>query len=230
MVAAGYANTSPRRLNPGARAIEERSVRAEQQPNGSLLVRESPLRLRLILTFLGVALVAGVWLQDPRDQTRLPLGGLCAMLPLLAAGLLEQVRFEFDVAQQRLRWRRHRLFRRRAGELAFDQISEVAVRVRHERDSDSRIARPAWYVALVTSSGELRLSNRMYADESGPAGVASAIGQAIGKSPRAAAAETVEQLAAAGEVIEAIKLARQERGLGLAEAKQVVDRLRAASR
>ena len=207
-------------------------MRVERQPDGSLLVRADPLGLRLLLTALGAAVLIGVWLQKPRDETKLLLGGLGALLPFLGAAGLERVRFEFDIAQRRLRWRRRNLFGGRAGELGFDEIGEVAVRVRRERDSESRSGReiPNYCVVLVTRAGELRLSNRMYADESGPSEIASAIGQALGRPPRLAVAESVEQLAASGEVIQAIKLARRERGLGLAEAKQLVDRLRAAPR
>jgi hypothetical protein len=207
-------------------------MRADRQPDGALLIRENPIGLRLLLIALGAAVVAAVTLQEPRDDTRLLLGGLGALLPFAGAAGLERVEFRFDVAQRRLRWRRRNLFRGRAGEVAFDEISQVAVRVRHERNSESRSARevPSFYVVLLTRAGELRLSNRIYADESGPSRIASEIAAALGQHPRAAAAETVEQLAAAGEVIEAIKLARRERGLGLAEAKQLVDRLRAPSR
>jgi hypothetical protein len=208
-------------------------MRIDRTPAGSLLVLANPLRLRLILIALGAAVLAGVWLQESRDGTREFFGLLAALLPLAGAALLERVRFEFDLAQQRLRWRRSNLFRRRSGELPFGEIAEVALRVRRERSSTSPSARevPAYYVVLVTRGGELRLSDRMYADQRAQAEIADAIRQALGRPVRAEAAEeTVEQLAAAGEVIEAIKLARQQQGLGLAEAKQLVDRLRATSR
>jgi hypothetical protein len=199
-----------------------------------LLVLENPVRLRLLLIAFGAAVLAGIWLQESMDVARACFGVLAALLPLAGAALLERVRFEFDLAQQRLRWRRSSLFRTRSGELAFGEITEVALRVRRERSSTSPGARevPAYYVALVTGAGELRLSDRMYADEREQAEIADAIRQAVAKPARtvAAAEETVEQLAAAGEVIEAIKLARQQQGLGLAEAKQLVERLRATSR
>jgi hypothetical protein len=208
-------------------------MRIDRTQAGSLLVLEHPLRLRLILIAFGAAVLAGVWLEESVDFARACLGVLAALLPLAGAALLERICFEFDLAQQRLRWRRSNLFRTRSGELGFGEIAEVALRVRRERSTTSPSAReaPAHYIALVTGAGELRLSDRMYADEREQAEIADAIRQALGRPARAAAAEeTVEQLAAAGEVIEAIKLARQQQGLGLAEAKQLVDRLRAAAR
>jgi hypothetical protein len=205
-------------------------MRVEQEPGGPLLISADPVWLRALLVGLGAAVLAAVWLQEPREPARVLLGGLGSLLPLGGAALLERVRFELDVAQRRLRWRRASLLRRRSGELAFSEISDVAVRVRHERDSDRPLARevPWYYVVLVTAAGELRLSDRTYRDEAGQRRIADAIRRALGLPALAAPplAESVEQLAAAGEVIEAIKLARRQRGLGLAEAKALVDRLR----
>ena len=193
------------------------------------MIRANPTLLQAILVCLGAAVVAAVAFQEPRDDTRLWLGGLGSLVPFLGAALLERVRFEFDSAQRRLRWRRRNLFRSLSGELPFSEISDVVLRVRRERGSDSPHLRevPAHRVALVTSAGDLRLSDRMYADEKEQSEIADAIRAALGMGPGSAPVEeSIEQLAAAGEVIAAIKLARQRLGLSLTEAKQHVDRLR----
>lgn len=204
-------------------------MKIDRQPDGSLVIRANPALLQAILVTLGAAVVTAVALQEPRDDTRLWLGVLGSLVPLLGAALLERVRFEFDIAKRRLRWRRQSLFRGLSGELPFDAISDVVLRVRRERDPDSPRSRevPAYRVALVTSAGDLRLSDRMYADEKQQSEIADAIRAALGRPPGGAPVEeSIEQLAAAGEVIAAIKLARQRLGLSLTEAKQHVDRLR----
>jgi len=204
-------------------------MKLEQSPGGPLVVSANPRFLRLILLCLGAAVVTGVALQEPRDDTRLWLGVLGSLVPFGGAALLERVRFEFDPTQRRLRWRRRSWLRARAGELAFDEISDVVLRVRRERDSERPFAEPvaSYRVALVTGAGDLRLSDRLYADERRQQEIADAIRTALGLAPGAAPVdESIEQLAAAGEKLEAIKLARRSLGLSLADAKQHVERLR----
>ena len=205
-------------------------MKIDHQPDGSLVIRVNPALLQAILVCLGAAVVAAVALQEPRDDTRMCLGVLGSLVPFLGAALLERVRFEFDIAQRRLRWRRQSLFRSLSGELPFSEISDVVLRVRRERDSDRPLASevPAYRIALVTSAGDLRVSDRMYADEKEQSAIADAIRAALGKPPGGAPVEeSIDHLAAAGEVIAAVKLARQRLGLSLTEAKQHVDRLRA---
>jgi hypothetical protein len=204
-------------------------MKLERAPDGSLVIAVNPSFLQAILVCLGAAVVAAVALQEPRDPTRLGLAGLGALIPWLGAALLERVRFEFDVVQRLLRWRRRNLFRGRSGELAFSEISDVVLSVRRDRDPERPHApeTPAYAVALLTTAGELRLSDRMYADEKRQAEIADAIRAALGLRPGAAPVEeSIEQLVVSGELVAAIKLARRRLGLGLAEAKQHVDRLR----
>lgn len=204
-------------------------MRIDRQPDGTLVIRANPALLQAILVCLGTAVVAAVALQEPRDDTRLCLGVLGSLVPFLGAALLERVRFEFDIAQRRLRWRRRNLFRGLSGELAFDEISDVVVRVRRDRDPDRPRANPVpeYRVALVTKAGDLRLSDRMYGDAKRQSEIADAMRAALGLSPSGAPVEeSVEQLAAGGERIAAIKLARRRLGSSLSEAKRHVDRLR----
>jgi hypothetical protein len=209
-------------------------MRIDRRPDGTLAIRANPLPLRALLVAFGVVVVGAVWLQEPRDDTKRVLALLGSLVPFAGAALLEKVEFAFDVAQRRLRWRRRSLFRGISGELGFDAISDAVVRERLERHSGTKFARetPAYYVALVTSRGDLRLSDRMYADQRPQAEIAAAIRRAIGRSSAAPVVveEDIARLAAAGETITAIKLARERLGLGLTEAKQHVDALSGKTR
>lgn len=203
-------------------------MRLDRQPDGTLVVRANPALLRTGLVCLGAVVVGAVVHAHPLNDSRVWLGVLGSLVPFTGAALLERVRFEFDVAQRRLRWRRANWFRGLRGELAFDEIREVALRVRRERDSERpRAPETPWYrVVLVTRDGDLRLSDRMYADLPRQTALADAIRMALGLAPGAAPAEeSIEQLAAGGEKIAAIKLVRRQLGLGLAEAKQHVEKL-----
>jgi len=204
-------------------------MKLDRQPDGTLVICANPALLQAILVGLGAVVAAAVALQEPRDDTRLWLGVLGSQVAILGAALLERVRFEFDVAQRCLRWRRRNLFRGLSGELAFDEISDVVLRVRREGDSERPLARevPAYRVVLVTCAGDLRLSDRMYADAQEQTAIADAIRAALGRPAGGAPVEeSIEQLAAAGEVIAAVELARQRPGLSLSEARQHVERLR----
>jgi len=208
-------------------------VELEQHRDGSLIVWENPIGLRLLLIAFAAAVLAAVFLAPPDDTRRL-LGTIGALLPLTGAALLERVRFEFDAARQQLRWQRRSWLRSRSGEVAFDAIRDVQVGVRREPSSDSRTAPdvPAYFVTLVTSAGPLRLSDRMYADESPQQAIAAAIRVAM-RLPTAAAGPPlgsgidaeIARLAACGETIEAVKLARLRLGLDLTAAKQLVEQL-----
>jgi hypothetical protein len=223
-----------RALNPATRRSDEFGVKLEQDPDGSLIVWENPVGLRSLLIAFGAAVLMAVFLAQPPDHTRRLLGTIGALLPLAGAALLERVRFEFDVARQQLRWQRRSWLRARSGELAFGEIRDVQVGMRREYSSDSRMAPevPAYFVTLITSAGPLRLSDRMYAEESRQRAIAGAI-RVVLRLPAAAAAAPVgngidpeiARLAASGETIEAVKLARTRLGLDLTAAKQLVEQL-----
>jgi len=170
-------------------------MQLDRRLDGTLVVRENPVALRAILVCLGATVLAAVFLQEPRDELRLFLGALASLLPLLGAALLERVHFEFDIAQRRLRWRRRNLFRALSGELAFAEITDVELRVRQDRDLDvsRRRTTPSYCVALRTSGGDLRLSDRRYADERESTEIADAISAVLGIRSRAPVPDGIEE-------------------------------------
>lgn len=203
-------------------------MRAERRSDGSLVVRDDPRFLRESLYAFGSVILIGVATQSGGQPLRLVLGGLCALLCFVSAALLESVSFEFDRARRVLRWSRRDLFRRRASELPFAEIESVDVVVREDRERDGAHVRidKSWRIQLATRAGPLQLTSRTFPDEAEQTAIANEIRESLGLSPRAPVAETVEDLAAAGERIAAVRLARVTRGLSLEEAKELVDSLR----
>jgi hypothetical protein len=206
-------------------------VKLETRPDGSVVVR-APGSLRFVLLLLGAAVLAAVLAQEPREVGRVSLGVLGSLLPFTLAAVLEQASFHFDPTQRRLRWSRRSLFRALAGEIPFDEISAVSVRVRFETDTDSRRGRrrPAYQVVLGTSAGEIPLWNAWVGDERGPARAAEAIRALLGHAPAAPAPASIEALVASGQLVDAVKLARAQLGLSLEQAKRHVEGLQGGPR
>ena len=94
-------------------------MKIERREGGCVVIRACAA-MPIVLCLLGAAVVAAVWLEPPRDWTKLGLGALGALVPFTLAAVLDRSRFEFDATQRRLRWRRKNLFRTRSGELALD--------------------------------------------------------------------------------------------------------------
>ena len=206
-------------------------MHAERQP-GSLVVRDQPNLLRVTLLAFGATIALAVATQWAGEPARLALGGLGAAFCFVCSGLLESVSFEFDESRRVLRWSRRSLFRCRAGEVPFHEIRSVHVRVREDRERDGSHVRVdrSWRVELDTEAGALLLSSRTFPDEAGQTAIADAIRESLGlvAESRTARAE-VEELVAGGELVAAIRLARETRGLSLEAAKQLVDELREKS-
>ncbi|MCI0331128.1 MAG: hypothetical protein L0196_09345 [candidate division Zixibacteria bacterium] len=205
---------------------DERRVKMEKRPGGSLLVRSSG-SVRLILIFFGVTVAAGVVLQEPRSFTRILLGFVAALLPLSIAAILDGVRFEFDGLKRRLFWRRKNFFRTRSGELGFDEITDVYLGALGEADFERRKwkgkVQQVYRVVLATGSGELPLSNAWSADERAQTKIAEAVCAVLGKSAPVTKKNSFDDLVAAGQNIDAVKLARERLGLSLTEAKKLID-------
>ena len=205
-------------------------MKIDRQPDGSLVIRANPALLQAILVTASAQRSWPPSRSRSRATTRGCGSGCSARWFRSSARRCSSASASSSTSRSAAcAGGGKALFRGLSGELPFDAISDVVLRVRRERDPDSPRSRevPAYRVALVTSAGDLRLSDRMYADEKQQSEIADAIRAALGRPPGGAPVEeSIEQLAAAGEVIAAIKLARQRLGLSLTEAKQHVDRLR----
>jgi hypothetical protein len=202
-------------------------MRIETRLDGSVAIRSSR-SLRPVCFALGAAVTAAVLLEEPRDATRVGLGLLGALVPFALAALLERTVFDFDVTQRRLRWSRRNLFRALGGELPFDDIRDVVLRTRLETDSDTRlrVVHRLHRVALGTTAGEILLSNAWSGDERTQARVADAIRGVLGKSAAPPVEDSVEDMVAAGAIVDAVRLARERLGLSLAEATDRVNEMR----
>ncbi len=182
--------------------------------------------MRIVLFLLGAAVVAGVFVQQPRDYAKVCLGVLGSLIPFMLAAVLDRACFDFDASERRVRWRRTNLLRSLSGELSFDEISDVLLHARLETRSDSARRRTysVYRVVLATSAGDLPLSNSWVADERGQSQVVEAIRAALGKSPsRPVDRSDIENLVAAGHGIDAVQLARARLGLSLTEAQKYID-------
>ncbi len=202
---------------------DSRKMKMEKRPGGSLLVRSSGLA-RILLILFGLAIMAGVVLQEPRGFTRIVLGFLAALLPWSIAAILDQTRFDFDGLKRRLFWRRKNFFRTRAGELGFDEISEIRLRSM-AGDSEQRRGKNqlVYRAVLAAGAGELPLSNVWTADLRTQTKIAEAICAVLGRIAPVTVENSMDELVAAGQTIDAIKLARERFGLGLTEAKKLID-------
>jgi hypothetical protein len=150
-------------------------MRLEQRPDGSVVVRSSRT-LRAVFVALGAAVALALFAQEPRDAMRLALGSLAALLACGFAAVLERAEFEFDALARRLRWRRANLFRALAGEIGFDDIRDVVLHARRERDDEWPYRQHRYFrVALETNGGEIALSNAWLGDERAQARIAEAI-------------------------------------------------------
>ena len=152
---------------------------------------------------------------------------LGAVLLFSIAAIVDDRRFVFDPSLRTLTWEQRSWIRSRGGQLPFSQIQDVVVTFSRERDLDSNRAYDQYRAVLVTSAGQIPLTgtssiNRQESDNLADAVLA--IISAPGDS-RARGSE-IDRLSAAGQIIDAIALVRAQKGLGLAEAKMLVEEIR----
>lgn len=179
--------------------------------------------MRILLILIGAAILAGVVLQEPRSLARILLGFLAALLPLGIAAIMDGVRFHFDGLKRRVFWRRKNLFRTRTGEAGFDEISEVRLASLSDPERRKGKNQTCYRVVLATATGELPLSNVWTANLRKETQIAEAISSLLGKGSPVTVENSVDELVAAGQKIDAIKLARERFGLNLTEAKKLID-------
>ncbi|HXF50023.1 MAG TPA: hypothetical protein VNL73_11455 [Verrucomicrobiae bacterium] len=194
----------------------------QKRPGGSLLVRSSGA-VRLLLIFFVAAVNAGIVLEGPKSFTRIFFGLLVALLPLGIAAILDSVRFEFDGMKRRLFWRRKNLFRTRTGEMGFDEITEVRLASLSDPERRKGKNQQCYRVVLATAAGDLPLSNVWTSNLRKETQIAEGICALLGKGSPVTVESSVDELVAAGQKIDAIKLARERFGLNLTQAKKLID-------
>jgi hypothetical protein len=140
--------------------------------------------------------------------------------------LTKRSMFEFDLARRQLIWSRIGFFTRQGGTVPFGQITGATVQ--SIPGSGSGLS---YRVALTTTQGDIPLTDAYGGGlEKACKAIRNAINLALG-FPTLPENQTDEAdlraLIGSGRVIDAIKLVRERRGCGLAEAKDIVDRMKA---
>jgi hypothetical protein len=200
-----------------------------------MLVRQ-PSRDRLVISqddrgweqlakygaFLCLMLAVGTYSNNRQkvEQWGGLLGGaVCCMLTYLA--FYERSSFEFDRATKKIRWRRRRSWRERAGEIDFYDVKAV---IAQRPIGDEGM--PSRRVVLLTRQGEFPL-RRSYQPDSGHGDVlVNRLKEFLGLPADDPIFEKARQFAKAGHQQEAIRLLRDERKLSLSDASERVEAYR----
>jgi len=196
--------------------------------DGSLILDERLTLLRWGALVAAVALAAtlghAAWVRGrvlPREAVG---GGLGLVALVTLAAVVADREFRFDRQVGRMRWTVRRLLRTTVGEVRFHEIEGVVLRSEVNTENPSR---PLRYTPLLeTRAGTISLSSFHSGDRKHCEELAHAVAVVLGRPAESVKAPTVEDLVAAGRLVDAVTLARQERGLDLAAAKSFVDALR----
>lgn len=181
-----------------------------------------------------IALVAVfVWIASSRGYLtgRELFGGTAGFLALLAlASAVADRSFRFEPSRGRVLWTVRRLFRSRYGEVAFGDVLHVSLR--ETVDTDERPHRVSYQPILETTAGSLPLSSFHASNAAESEALARAICTAMNRTYEPPREATIEELVAAGRIVDAVKRVRREaearaREIGLAEARGIVDEVRA---
>lgn len=141
---------------------------------------------------------------------------------LLAFGGLFLFRWEvvaFDTTGRRIVWSKRSLVSQRKGELPFAAVERVLTEA-----GKTETAIPTARVLLKAGSESLPLTIYHSRSRAEWLPVARRIEQILGLA-QSSLEDELRAMKQQGQVIDAVKLLRVERGLGLAEAKDLVDRL-----
>lgn len=184
--------------------------------SGPGLTAYATLLAGLGLCGAGLAALAG-WLSL-EESALIPIGfGF-----LLACGGLLLFKWEstvFDRAERRILWSKQSLLSARKGEIPFAAVERLLIDTTRSETAIST-------ARLILRAGPETLPLTAYYSRSRAEWlpVKRRIEQILGL-PQGSLEDDLRALKAQGQVIEAVKLLRQERGLGLREAKEEVDRL-----
>jgi hypothetical protein len=172
---------------------------------------------------LAAALIAMRLTMGGGDMRTLLAGGLVSVLALSLAAFVPDRTFVFEPALGRMTWARKRLIGSRRGTTPLTDIRDVTLQV--DQDNDPRRRLLSYRVVLVTREGSMPLSSGREFDREVCERLVARIRE-LSRDPRSSPASTIASLAAAGQIIDAVILARRDRGMGLAEARDYVESLR----
>jgi len=210
-------------------------MRTEKLPNGSLVIQESWTLLRATCATAACLLPAVVFLAASAEGSlgwqKLAGSALGSTLLLAIAAIVEDRRFVFDPSARTMTWERRNWLRSRGARLPFSEIKDVVVPFSRETDLESNRRRDHYTAMLVTTSGQIPLTGTSSIRKQEYVDLADAVLAILSKPHQGPAGGTeLDRLVAAGRTLDAIALVRAQQGLGLAEAKALVDRISAGRR
>jgi hypothetical protein len=201
-------------------------VNVEEAADGTVIVSYDGLWLtKVMLTFAALFfIVAGYDVFFSARGTSRLLGLLASAVTcsLVAVVFLETASFRFARAMRTVTWRRRWGLRERSGSIPFASIQAVLVERPIGEDGT-----PSRRITLKTSDGAIipiTVGSRPDSDGS-IIQIADRIRALLGHDVAQTQHSQIEALVAAGKVVEAIKVLREEERLTLVEAKQRVDAL-----
>jgi hypothetical protein len=198
----------------------------EERHDGTILVTYDSTRLTwLMLAVGGVCLVTAGYdvFIGPRGTDRLAgLLGAAGTCLLVAIVFLERAWFQFAPATRIVMWRRRWALRQQSGSIPFGSVQSVLVE-RPIGDDGT----PSRRIVMKTSTGEdipMTVGYRPDADGA-LLHIASRIRALLGHGTGAMHLDNVRALIAAGKIIDAIRILREEEGLSLLDAKRRIEEL-----
>jgi hypothetical protein len=198
----------------------------DERGDGALVVTYDSAGLtKLMCAVAGVLLVVAgydVFIGARGTERLVGLLGASATCALVAVVFLERARFEFAPAPKVVTWRRRWAFQQRSGSIPFTAIVSVLV----ERPMGDE-GTPSRRITLRTGSGEVIPMTVGYRSDADGAvlKIASRIRALLGHAVEATHLDNVRALMAAGRMMDAIRVLREEEGLSLTDAKRRVEEL-----
>lgn len=210
-------------------------MKTEKLPNGSLVIRESWALLRATCVSAACLLPVVVFLAASAEGSlgwqKLAGSALGSMLLSAIAAVVDDRRFIFDPSIRTMTWEQRNWLRSRGGRLPFSEIKDVVVPLSRETDLDSNRRRNHYTALLVTAAGQIPLTSTSSMRKQEYVDLADAVLAVLSRPHRESTGEgEIDRLVAAGRTIDAIALARAQKGLGLAEARALVDKIKNAAK
>jgi hypothetical protein len=193
------------------------------QPSSDLLIvesRDSGFTKLCLVGFVLMSMIGAFQLyRQPlgweSEQVHGSLAG-CGFFALLFVLFFERVRFAFDRRLKLIVWRRRRALRAKGGEVPFSSVVRILVSVPIGDQGHP----PNRQIILKLKEGVLPLTLTTTTDvDDVQLHLAERLRQFMGEDPRDPAAASIEEAIAAGQIIQAVKLLREQEGMSLTEAK-----------